>query len=209
MINYSVKSKINYRQECIIDRYREVYGNRCIPKNKQYWTLAAQNFDEQGKIISGRELDQVIKTGLISSPKQFYGVDLNKNIQNLNRVGEPEANWITDDIYQAMVTQKKAGYFNPAILHLDFTKTPLTEAKSLARILYILTSWNINDLMVVANFSLNLRYKDIINGNDIMARLNKEPTFILSIDKWKFPPAYLKSHGAGSATTMGTLHFFR
>ena len=72
---YTFSKKLTAREETIIKYYRRVF-HESLPKEKQYWSMCAQ-CAQNGKLIPGTELDQVLKEGLIT-PDQFHGVDIDK-----------------------------------------------------------------------------------------------------------------------------------
>jgi hypothetical protein len=94
-----------------IKKFKEFTGLTSIPPQKQYWTLCAR----QPK-TPGAEIIQLVNEGFLSK-KQFYGVDCDQGIIDLNKQDHPEANWFCGQ-WDEVIEDKS---FDPAMVYLDTT----------------------------------------------------------------------------------------
>jgi len=107
------KTKMQYREDCIINIYQRIYSRTTIPQNTHYITLAGTH-TKGNKPLPGAELPHLLRSGLLQS-HQFIGVDNDETIIKANKAAYPEAIWLRGDITQIMLKPK----LNPAIIHLD------------------------------------------------------------------------------------------
>jgi len=91
--------------------YRRLTGNRRIPDDREYWTLASVQ-----PLHEGSEISQMERLGLLTK-NQFHGVDWNKNIIAQNELWHPEAHWYAGEWVDVI----GANEFNPALCYLDTT----------------------------------------------------------------------------------------
>lgn len=204
--NWSCPKKTTARQETIINQYREHYGYS-LPIDAQYWSMAGQCATSDGSPLIGCELDQVVSSGLITET-QFYGVEIEKDIYDLNRQAYPNSNWYNDDFLNAMICNSN---FNPGIVNADLIQTPETGSLYIAKCMDFLSQF-INDIMFVANFIIQMRHYDLKDGNYVIESLNKQPLFVhaMTHGSWVFDNKFYKYNGTGSEKSkiaMGTFIF--
>lgn len=207
--NWSCPKKQKARLETILQPYRDHFG-QTIPADRQYWTLCGQCSTAEGEPLAGSELQQVSDAGLIQAD-QWHGVEINEDIHALNVAAYPDHHWHCDDFYHAMVVAQAAGQFNPGMVNVDFPHSPDGSAAYLARVMAFLAATT-NDVLVVANVILRMRYYKAKTGDYIIQLLNKLPQFhyAMKVGNWTLLDNYYKYEGAGetgSRTWMGTLVF--
>jgi len=98
-------------RELNIRLYRLITGNKRIPDNKQYLTLA----NIQDKSPSS-EINQMVIADLLS-PYQFVGIDNSKTYIKANKKNHPNALWHDGDWNVLLSTRQ----FDPALVYLDST----------------------------------------------------------------------------------------
>lgn len=204
--NWSCPKKTTARQETIINQYREHYGYS-LPVDAQYWSMSGQCSDSSGTPRIGCELDQIVSGGLITE-SQFHGVEIQKDICDLNKIAYPNSNWYNDDFLNAM---KSSVNFNPGIVNADLIQTPETGSLYISKCMDFLSQFN-NDIMFIANFIIQMRHYDLKDGNYVIESLNKQPLFVhsMSYGSWTFDNQFYKYNGTGSEkskTSMGTFIF--
>lgn len=200
------------RQETIVNQYQKHY-NRCIPEYLQYWSMCGQCTDKEGNFLKNCELYQILKFNLVK-PYQFHGVEINPEITKFNKKAFPQANWYTDDFYQALIKAKANDNFNPAIVNADFVNMPDRACGYFSDILAFL-SVCANRVMVIGNIIIEYqRFKDRNKSIEyVINKLNKQSQFqfALKTAKWNFDQIYYRYSGTGkeSRTTMGTIIFYK
>lgn len=218
--NYTRPRKLNCRHSTIIDFYRTVSGNKTIPKDKQYWTMCNKCVDG-GEVFPKSELDQIIKSELITL-NQFYGVDNNEEVINNNRTLKYDVgDWIHNDFYLAMTEADYNGTFNPAIINFDTTSMTKTNLKNIGKLLWFLQETGYSDVLIVCNNILRILYQGTkpedfdVNVNVIEGLSNttlgeivlNDPNLMVS------PECYTYRGGGGAknikSTIMGTVCFWR
>ena len=201
--------KTQARHQTIIEAYRELFGEK-LPKARQYWTLCSQQVAEDGQILSGSELEQVLDSGLISV-SQFCGVDRERHVIDLNSKHIPKARWYCDDFYSCL---SKARLFRPAIVNCDLIVMPKTGAPLIGDVISLLTRRGIKDAMVIANFVLKTRYQKDVGAAKIFAELNEVQNFrfFFSRGGWKIYRAgqvYSYDGTKRTSARMGSIIFYR
>lgn len=209
--DWSCPKKQKARTETIINQYRKHFGN-VVPKDKQYWAMCGQCATADGEQLPRCEIRQVIEDGLISE-EQFHGVEINKEIHDLNVKAFKETNWHNDDFYRAMVAAKAKGIFNPAIVNIDLPRTPDGGAGYLSKIMSFLDA-TCDDVLVIANLILRMRYYTAKSGDYVINLLNKYPQFRYAMreSKWSLSDQYYEYNGAGetgSRIWMGSFIFVK
>lgn len=209
--DWSCPKKQNARNETIIAAYRKHFGHS-IPGNKQYWTMCGQCSSPAGNPLMGCEPIQVINEGLIK-PEQFIGVELNPDIHKLNVQAMPELCFINDDFYSAMVKSHVDGHFNPGIVNADLPRTPDGGGSYISKILAFLSDAT-DDVLLIANLILRMKYYTVKDGNYVVKKLNKYPPFRYAMSKgnWTLINQFYEYNGAGqtgSRTYMGSFIFVK
>ena len=151
------------------------------------------------------EPDQLIKNNLIK-PHQFFGVEINPEIYAANK-NIKNINWIHGDFYEQMVEYSNNNTFNPAIINADMLLMPKCGVEYLAKIMCLVTSLNIKEVMIVANFILKTR-QHVSSKEEIIRRLEKEPMFQAACynTKWNIYDNCYQYNGTGKTRTkMGSL----
>jgi hypothetical protein len=208
--NWSCPKKQHARSETIISQYKNNFGIE-IPKDKQYWTLSGQCADSSGNQLKGCELWQILESKLISK-NQFHGVEINKEIYDLNVKAFPDTNWHNDDFYRAMIKAKSNDDFNPAIVNIDLIRTIDGGGVYASKILSFLTEV-CDEVLVVVNVILHMRYYKTKNGEDVINFLNKHHQFRHAMrGNWTLLKDYYEYNGTGetgSRTKMGSFIFIK
>ena len=209
--DWSCPRKKQARQETIIEKYQQNF-HKIIPKHKQYWTICGQCATPTGSPLAGSEPAQMIEKRLIY-PEQFFGVEINQDIHNLNTKAMPELNFINNDFYRAMLTAKSKLNFNPGIVNADLPRTPDIGASYIGRLMAFLTD-TANDLLFVANFILRMKYYSAKDGDYVLNSLNKNSNFRYAMTNanWDMEDYYCEYPGTGntgSRTYMGTFMFIK
>lgn len=210
-LNWSSNKKVTARHETIILQYERFINRKSIPIDKQYWTLAGNQSDTTGNLLSGGELDQIVKTGLIV-PSQYYGVDVDKHTYEDNKRIVNGANWILGDFYEEMVKSYNNGKFNVGIVNFDSLNMPCRGSVEFSRIMYFLSVIpNLTDVMLVANFILRQRCVEAVPV-EIIEELEKQPQFQFAMKKrdWQCESKVYTYNGSGKtkATWMGSIIFY-
>jgi hypothetical protein len=208
--DWSCPKKQTARLETIISQARNVFGHSIHP-DKQYWTLAGQCATTEGKPLQGCEFNQLLESGLISA-NQFHGVEINEEIHDLNVKAFPKINWYNDDFYRAMVKAQSNKVFNPAIVNVDLPRTPDGGAAYISKIMSFLDD-TCEEVLVVANVILRMRYYTAKNGDYVIDLLNKHPQFRYAMKgNWTLLDKYYEYNGAGNTGSriwMGSFIFVK
>lgn len=204
--NWSCPKKLTARQETIINQYREHYGYS-LPIDAQYWSMAGQCATADGLPLIGCELDQVVSSGLITG-NQFHGVEIQKDIFELNKLAYPDSHWYNDDFLDALM---KSPQFNPAIVNADLIQTPETGSLFIAKCLDFLSQFD-RSIMFVSNFIIQMRHYGPKDGNYVIESLNRQPLFThaMTHGSWVFDREFYTYGGTGSSRakiSMGTFIF--
>ena len=139
--------------------YRQITGQQQVPETDQYWCLAGQLVDAQGRLQPSCEPVQAIECGLIA-PHQYYGVELDTNRAATNRLQvELPLNLIEGDIVTAIRRSIRAGTFRPALLNLDTAHEPKEAIKLLARVYRELRAYRGSFPVVFVNLLITRWYQ--------------------------------------------------
>ena len=204
--NWSCPKKTTARQETIINQYREHYGYS-LPVDAQYWSMSGQCGTSDGSPMTGCELNQLISSDIITE-KQFYGVEIQRDIFEVNQKAYPNANWYNEDFLNAMIN---ADNFNPAIVNADLIQTPETGSLYISKCMDFLSQFSLN-IMFIANFIIQMRHYDLKNGDYVIRSVNQQPLFqnAMNNGNWIFDNKFYKYNGTGSEKSkisMGTFIF--
>lgn len=209
--DWSCPKKQKARWETIISQYQKHFGY-AVPPDKQYWTLCGQCSTSEGKLLHGCEIWQLIDMKLLSAI-QFHGVEINKEIHELNIKAFPEINWHNEDFYYAMVRAVDTKNFNPAIVNIDLPRTPDGGAAYVSKVMALLDA-SCEEVLVVANLILRMRYYTAKDGDYVIKLLNKYPQFRFAMreGRWSLSDEYYEYNGAGetgSRVYMGSFVFVK
>ena len=116
MVDWSGSRKQDYRQHCIIDNFRDLFGTQSIQQD--YWTICGAN-TIGGLPNEGSEIAQLTQAGLLT-PERFHGVDRDPTIIEQNRLAYPDANWMHSDFVDAIHHNR----FTPSLVHADTINMP-------------------------------------------------------------------------------------
>jgi len=202
--DWSSSKKVKARNETIINMYRSIFGTQSIPENKQYWTMCGQNGDENGNLKKDCELEHITSSRLITE-NQFFGVEKNKQIFEINKKISKIARWI-NDLYQAIIKEDNKNNFNPAIINIDHVKMPHSGGvNDIVKILY-LSDKTTNNVMVVGNLVLKC-YTHRSNYKDFTDRIFKHRLFQKIKNNWNVHGYLYIYEGSnnGNTTEMGTM----
>jgi hypothetical protein len=209
----SCPRKSKARFDTIIKTYRELFHNK-LPNEKQYWTLAGPCFDENNKLGKHSEIHQLISSGLITED-QYHGIDNGEEIITSNRIAAPNSNFYHGDFITTLQAAAESKNFNPGIIHADYTKLKETSIVDTSNIIYMLSSLNISNVMVVMNFPWNNPYANTFKGDidpqEVIKLLQKNQRFNYAWNEnWNIYPNCYSYGGTGprSKTTMATFVLF-
>lgn len=197
--------KATAREETIIKTYRKIFNCRSIPNNKQYWTLSAVCSDKLGNILPWCELDQVLKSELITID-QFHGVDRCAKIIRSNR-NIKNANWYHGSFFNTLA---EAVGFNPAIINYDSTNAPELACITLLDILTLCANRNIKNVMVIGNIIIKCRRLQY-DSEDIVSNLSRYKIFdhTIKLGDWKCVENSYMYFGSGkNVTKMMSVIFY-
>lgn len=204
---YTNTEKSRARLRSIVVPYLDHFGFLAfpIPNNRQYWTLCARHHDDQYQLLPSSELSQMLSLPFLK-PGQFHGVDRDPEIIAGNQRAVPEANWHCEDFYQALVTAKVQGNFNPAIVNFDSVSMPKQGCAYLSKLLWLLR--DTDELLFVANLVLKTHARKSSFKETVVNLLESKQFRWAFADGWKFDTAY-QYNGSGRDTVMGSLIFWR
>lgn len=205
---WGCSKKYEAREQTIIQPYRQHFTNT-LPINKQYWSMCGDCSDVTGKFRNGCEPDQLIKNGLIT-PNQFNGVEILKEFHDHNINTRKDINWYNNDFYQEMVESINKKNFNPGIVNSDLILMPKRGIPYFSKIMNLLTSQHITNVMLVGNFILRNR-GIVVQPNEIIEELEKVASFRVSMNiaNWKFDNKIYVYNGSGmNRTVLGSVIFY-
>lgn len=145
--------KLMARHETIISPYQSIFGSK-LPDDKQYWSMCGLCANAKNELLNGSELDQMIKENLITS-NQFHGVEIEKERYDKNKLVPLNTNWYHGDLYNTIVATDN---FNPGIVNVDSLLMPDKGAVYFSKIMYIVNSRKINNIMLIWNCILKTWY---------------------------------------------------
>jgi len=214
---YSCPKKHEARFQTIIKQYRDNFG-QALPLEKQYWTMCGPHTNELGIFAQGSELDQVVRAKLISED-QFYGVDIQQEIIEKNRLAKPDVKWFHSDFLSKMKEYHHAGKFNPAIVNADLLHMKKIGTREASRILSFLTDCGQKDILFICNVMLTNPYsrkrltpEEVEDrGNSVIEEFKKCTAFrhAWNSGSWKFFHSYYVYNGTGkrSKTVLSSFIF--
>ena len=168
------------------------------PVVNQYWSMAGLS------TTPGCEVDQILKAGFIR-PKQFHGVEINREIHDANVAAWPTLAWHHGDFFQVMHQYEG---FNPSLVNADLFQTVDTAADYIARILGLLEPF---DAVLIANFIMEHRgYRS--DPDHVLKRLAQCQQFRHAMQSgWGYDGRCYLYPGTGnrSRTIMGSFVFNR
>lgn len=151
--NWCTQAKQDYRQICVIDRYRAYFDRINIPDDLYYWSICGMSMlSEEDRWRS--EVGQLIKNGLIKE-RQFVGVDRDKDIIEANRKKWPQSTWSDGEFSEIL---HRNLHMTPAIIHADTTMLTINAPIVVSDIIYAVEFVK-NPVMVVIN-SVAKRWRD-------------------------------------------------
>lgn len=197
--------KIESRYKTIIDLYRKIFKSESIPEGKQYWTMCGAHYKNNAPLKG--EFGCLIDSGLIK-PQQFYGIDREEKIIEINKKYYPNINWIHGDFVDTMNHYISKKQFFPAIINYDGIMQPKFGVDYLKKIIITIDGNIPDEILLIANFVLTNPYnrsKELVfNLEDIVKRLMK--VHYLQ-DQWSIiRKGFYYKH---KATTMGTVVFIK
>ena len=216
---HSCPKKLIARKETIINVYRELFHNK-VPINKQYWTMCGLHANEDKTFANGSELGQILKEELITED-QFFGIDINPEVIELNKQSKPTVNWINNDLLKEMKKAYFNNNFNPAIINADLIFLQKRGTRFASQILSFLQDTKINNLFIVCNIMLtNPRSEGwkLFSGFEFdtdttIKEFEKSIAFqyVWNSGDWKLYPRVYDYNGTGkqSRTALRTLIFYK
>lgn len=201
---YKNTRKLDSRYNTIIKYYRDKY-KQSLPIDKQYYSICAQCSDEEGNIIEGCELHQLLDSSFIAA-EQFHGIDIDPEVYNLNTKNTSGAHWYNGSLIDVIAVQAAKLNFNPGVINIDTLNMPKRGVKLLADLLFL--TRNIPECMYVGNFILFTRGK-YSAPEEIINCLNKEDVMKYVDIEWD-GTCYLYGGSFGDKKTlMGTIILYR
>ena len=200
---WTSEEKMKARQVSIIDVYRELYRRIVLPEDKQYWTMCGQCVNGI-TLDKGCEYDHIVNIEKIVSPENWYGIEINKDIYNLNKKIK-EANWINNDIGVAISKEKK---FNPGIINLDHHTASNNDR--IDELTMIMRRCTTEEVMIVYNTILITRsYKTTVIkiGKEMFNNIAFKNEFIEK--GWVLYPKYIPYKSNKGNTHMVTLILYK
>jgi len=195
--------KLEARYRSIIKLYRKVFKLKSIPKDTQYWTMCGAHYKRNNPIMG--ELGHMTESGLIL-PDQFFGVDKEEKVIDLNKSFFPHITWIHGDFLKVMCNHIIDHKFNPSIINYDGVMQPRYGVDYLRKILRTIDNNVPNKLLVVCNFVLKNPYNKNLEFtiDDIINELMK---IFWIRDHWTiYPNGFEYKH---NKTEMGTVVFIK
>lgn len=205
--DWSSEKKLLARYETIISQYQNIFGTSTIPENKEYWTMCGKCGDNTGKLINGCELDQIINYKLISTPKQFHGVEIDGSVYRINSGTKIDANWYNNDFYN----QLSRTQINPAIVNVDTVRMPEKGAAYFSKIMFLLGYKNVTNAMVIWNSIIKIRSHQS-SVEDMIKEIEENEHFQSAYRKgWKMVEASYTYTGSANHnnTEMASLIFYK
>jgi hypothetical protein len=153
------------------------------------------------------------------SEDQFYGVDIQQEIIEKNRLAKPDVKWFHSDFLSKMKEYHRDGNFNPAIVNADLLHMKRIGAREASRILSFLTDCGNKDILFICNVMLlnphsrhRLTPEEVEDrGNSVIEEFNKCPAFshAWNSGSWRFIPSYYVYSGTGrrSKTVLSSFIF--
>lgn len=168
------------------------------PLANQYWSMAGLS------TTPGCEVDQILKANFIQ-PKQFHGVEINRDIHDANVAAWPTLAWHHGDFFQVMHQYKG---FNPSLVNADLLQTVDTAADYIARLLGLFEPF---DAVLIVNFIMEHRgYR--CDPDYVLRRLVQCQQFRHAMNNgWGYDERCYLYAGTGnrSRTIMGSFVFKR
>jgi hypothetical protein len=145
------------RERTIIRAYRTLTGLESIGEGFQAWTLCGPMSDGH-KLQPNCELLHMLRSGLITSPSQFHGVERVDEYHKANVAAasksHPGTNLYHGEMHTVLRTALARGVLHPAIVNLDSTHEPAKASRLLGETLHVLNHVA-GPKMVVLNFVLD------------------------------------------------------
>jgi hypothetical protein len=197
--------KIEARYKTIIDIYRKIFKSDSIPKDKQYWTMCGAHYKNDGPLKG--ELGCLDESKLID-PTQFYGIDREEKIIEINKNYYPHIKWIHGDFVDIINKYINKNQFKPSIVNYDGIMQPKYGVDYLKKIIMTIDGSVPDKLLLIANFVITNPYnrsKELVfNLEDIVKRLMKIHWLQ---DQWNIiRKGFFYKH---NSTTMGTIVFVK
>ena len=192
-------TKFNARFETVVHAYKVLHNGR-MPHDKQYWTLCSEQLDNP---LS--EIRQMIDEDIITE-EQWYGVDYDEDTIEANKKRFPRSTWLTGTFYRQI---SSAPVFNPGIIYYDTTAGIEKEVENLARLLKLMTTRDITDVLIVFNvvmdhrgvkYTINQILDTVENCKSFMKVVGNDDKINIDYDKGTYK---------NGATTMFTMFFTR
>ncbi len=201
--------KKSARSLTIIDIYKHFF-HKNIPKDKQYWTMCGAHFGINGTPILG-ECGHLLDEGLIDKD-QFYGVDREESIIDMNKTLFPAIKWIHGDFVDTIENNILLNSFNPAIINYDGVMQPKYGTKYLKRLLKLLDYNYEEEVLLISNFVLKNPYR---SANILTYSIDETVEELSKIywvpDHWTIiPKGYVYSgFSRNSNSIMGVIMFIK
>lgn len=193
-------SKRKARIETVIKPALSVFPNG-LPKNKQYWTLCAEQVRHDNS-----EIVQLVNSGLIFE-EQYYGIDSDEELITGNRERFPNANFFHGTFYWQLSSYSFEN-FNPGVIYMDTTGSVNTQKDDIAGVLNLMTSRDLRGVLVVVNVVMNHRgIKD--TPESIMRVLECDAEILKVLNDKSIKTDMLPMWYSNDGSKMFTIHFRR
>ncbi|HRZ18706.1 MAG TPA: hypothetical protein P5136_01500 [Methanofastidiosum sp.] len=204
-IMWNSSSKEGYREHWIT-QWKKITKHNTIPKNKVLITLGGRSYGNKGySLASWSELSFLLNKKVIK-PTQYYSIEENRFIQMGNSKIK-QGNWIYGDFVEELEELITTDKLNPAIINYDCCATPRITHDDLGKILLILNTYNIHDVLVCYNVLLHAHY--IVETVDSAKDTLLDNYWIASslTKSWRILKPY--EYIGGTKTPMCCFMFFR
>jgi len=209
------QKKRQWRQDTVVNFYRQVFNRFYIPLEQSYVTLCAKcgyepEAQKAGQLREGCEPDQLLKEGFIFQ-SQFYGIEGNSEIHEINKSVHGSFHWRCGDFLRILSELSCGPNFKPAVICYDSIHFPETFIDYFPRILRMATEKRWEDLLIVGNFVLTAHGRSVPVTAILKAvEKSEQAQFAFQFGNWKMHSHYYQYDGKGShsATKMGTILFY-
>ena len=180
-------SKTKARSACVIAPYRHWSRQPCIPRGRQYWTLAG-SYDRVGP---DSEIGQLVSCGVITEG-QYHGCERDPRAFSATRcalrTAYPAASLYRADLALAMTSAYARGTLRPEIVHVDTTSEPKGVADLLERVLDVCNHVSGPTFLAVNAIARNPQRRKVYDGDEFMSVLGtRSVRLLLGAGAWRQP----------------------
>lgn len=161
-------------REFIRYAYHEAYGRSYLPDHKHYCALSGRCTEKDSdKPLKNSEPGQLINLGFIK-PHQFYGIDIDKEIIDSNKIAFPKCNWYNGEFADILYSDAIPENFNPGIIHADYIWMPKKASNHFLWIMEYIDLYHEGEVMLMCNSVIENKNKKY--GHEIFTPESFEAT---------------------------------